>query len=75
MTMMQAQMGLHLKSLYPATLLIVRRGKSALSAMPFVGDGPQLRTTDYPKTTTTYVVTAVGALGETDTERVTATVK
>jgi hypothetical protein len=30
---------------------------------------------DYPKVTTTYVITAVGALGETDTERVTATVK
>lgn len=30
---------------------------------------------DYPKQTTTYVITAVGALGETDTERVTATVK
>lgn len=30
---------------------------------------------DYPKRTTTYVITAVGALGETDTERVTVTVQ
>ena len=30
---------------------------------------------DHPTKTTTYVITAVGALGETDTERVTATVK
>lgn len=30
---------------------------------------------DYPKVTTTYVITAAGELGETDTERVTATVK
>jgi hypothetical protein len=30
---------------------------------------------DYPKQTPTYVITVVGALGETDTERVTATVK
>lgn len=30
---------------------------------------------DYPKQTTTYVITAVGAMGETDSERVTATVQ
>ena len=30
---------------------------------------------DHPKSTTTYMITAVGALGETDTERVTATVR
>jgi hypothetical protein len=30
---------------------------------------------DYPKQTTTYVITAIGAMGETDSERVTATVQ
>ncbi len=30
---------------------------------------------DYPKQTTTYVITAVGAMGEVDSERVTATVQ
>jgi len=30
---------------------------------------------DYPKVTTTYVITATGPMGETDTERVTVTVK